>query len=103
MRLVDLAPRWVGLGVSKDAIGITFKCPHCLTQRIGVMFSVPVRRGDLPTDVHWADHPDIAFLTPGQKAWTREGDTFDTLTLSPSIDTSAAGHWHGFIRNGEAA
>jgi hypothetical protein len=33
--------------------------------------------------------------------WQRAGDTFDTLTLSPSIDASKHGHWHGFIQGGE--
>lgn len=30
-------------------------------------------------------------------------DDFETLTLTPSIDASASGHWHGFITNGEAS
>lgn len=29
-----------------------------------------------------------------------EGDTFDNLTLTPSVDRSGDGHWHGFITNG---
>ncbi len=36
--------------------------------------------------------------------WKRgSGDTFETLTLTPSIDANVdiAGHWHGFITNGE--
>jgi len=35
--------------------------------------------------------------------WTRTGDTFETLSLTPSIDTRSthAGGWHGCIRRGE--
>ncbi len=35
--------------------------------------------------------------------WTRSGDTFETLTLTPSVDAAShgVGHWHGFITNGE--
>jgi hypothetical protein len=39
--------------------------------------------------------------------WNREGDTFETVTLSPSISVRQHGEyeqlhcWHGFIRNGE--
>lgn len=34
--------------------------------------------------------------------WTLHGDEdFRTLTLTPSVDASKAGHWHGFITNGE--
>ncbi len=32
--------------------------------------------------------------------WQRTGDTFETLTFSPSIDASASGHWHGWINCG---
>lgn len=34
--------------------------------------------------------------------WHRTGDTFDTLTLAPSIDASKTheGGWHGHVRNG---
>lgn len=34
-------------------------------------------------------------------AWGRTGDDFETLSITPSIDASAAKHWHGFITNGE--
>ena len=27
--------------------------------------------------------------------------TFETMTVTPSLDGSAAGNWHGFITNGE--
>lgn len=115
MKLTDLEPRW-GQDVRMNHHGkgqsnfppdgfrnaITFLCPHCRRQRLGVSFQPPLG----PLD----------WLTPGQpiaaseRVWTREsGEAFDTLTLSPSIDTSAdpvgridfAGHWHVFIRTGE--
>lgn len=98
MRLVDLNPRWavdgdivVG-GVSRHyegrlGMGITFDCPHCKATRLGVWIANPID-GLPPTD-------DATLL------WQRSGETFDTLTLSPSIDVSAHGHWHGFIKNGE--
>jgi len=33
--------------------------------------------------------------------WTMSSNTFDAMTVTPSIDASASGHWHGFITNGE--
>ena len=30
-----------------------------------------------------------------------KGETFETLTLTPSVDASAAGHWHGHVTDGE--
>jgi hypothetical protein len=29
------------------------------------------------------------------------GETFDTLTIEPSIGFEGIGHWHGHITNGE--
>lgn len=107
MRLTDLDPRWacdadivVG-GIhqhfeSRLGMAVSFECPHCVerekttgnraVQRLAVWFANPVD-GLPPTD-------DAKHL------WQRQGETFDTLTLSPSIDASSDGHWHGFIRNG---
>jgi hypothetical protein len=34
-------------------------------------------------------------------AWGISGIDFETISVTPSIDASAAGHWHGFIANGE--
>lgn len=33
--------------------------------------------------------------------WERDGETFETLTLRPSIDYK--GHWHGFVTNEEVS
>jgi hypothetical protein len=34
-------------------------------------------------------------------AWKFEGNDFNTMTVTPSIDASSSGNWHGFITNGE--
>jgi len=108
MRLSELDPRWaidadivIG-GVAKHFEGrhgmaVSFECPHCVERerntgdkrviRIAVWFANPID-GLTPTD-------DAKFL------WQRLGDSFENLTLSPSIDASSDGHWHGFIVNGE--
>ena len=36
---------------------------------------------------------------PKQKGWMRTGDTFETLSLLPSVNAGAP-HWHGSITNG---
>ncbi len=80
--------------------GVTFLCPHCMTQRLGVHFNPPI------DPQGWWDKIQRPTYE-GINVWTREGgETFDTLTLTPSIDTTQPnidfpGHWHGFIRNGE--
>ncbi len=34
-------------------------------------------------------------------AWTAASNDFDVMTVAPSIDASASGHWHGNITNGQ--
>lgn len=34
-------------------------------------------------------------------AWGRTGDDLCSISITPSIDASASGHWHGFVTNGE--
>lgn len=98
MKLLDLQPHW---GIDADIViggvnrhdedrhgmGITFLCPHCREVRLAVFFANPVD-GKFPAD-------DATHL------WQRSGEAFEDLTLSPSIDASRHGHWHGFIQNGE--
>lgn len=94
MRLVDLNPRWFRLADDTPALGLTFDCPHCRTQRLGVSFH---RQGHEAMDdaVIYAKSPGTSHI------WGMSGDSFENLTLSPSVDASAAGHWHGFVSNGE--
>lgn len=98
MKLIDLNPRWasdaeivIG-GVTKHFEGrhgmaVSFECPCCRSIRLAVWFQNPVD-GLPPTD-------DASYL------WSRTGETFENLSLSPSVDASSDGHWHGFIQNGE--
>lgn len=96
MRLTELDPRWFTMDDNSDIVGVTFVCPCCASRsgyrpRLGVLFREEIDRDRLPNTAHWC--------RPGEK-WHREGETFETLTLSPSIDASSDGHWHGFVRNG---
>lgn len=98
MRLSDLEPRWAldadiivcGTVVHdehRQGMGLTFLCPHCRATRLGVFIANPVDGGP-PSD-------------DASQLWTRvSGDSFENLTLSPSIDVSKSGHWHGHIRAG---
>lgn len=40
-------------------------------------------------------------LCKNDTAWTMSSTDFETLTVTPSIDAEAAGHWHGHITAGE--
>ncbi len=110
MKLTELNPRWVGLsGPIYD--GVAFDCPHCLReafnrpgeeidiQRLAITFSPPI-----DPNGWWAKITQPTYA--GQNVWKRgNGDTFETLSISPSVDASNPiefkNHWHGFISNGE--
>lgn len=102
MRLLELDPHWMkGYfdGPERHGMGITFDCPHCPAgkrTRLGVAFVNPVD-GGAPMPLDPTGKNGWRFL------WRRTGDTFETLTLTPSIDASAQGHWHGFISNGDVS
>jgi hypothetical protein len=97
MKLIELEPHWVGLSPG-HAIGVTFLCPHCRAVRLGVGFDVPIGGATLDDFIGARLVFSHANFPLG---WHREGETFETLTLTPSVDTSQHGHWHGFIANGE--
>ena len=102
MMLIDLNPVWVGAGgegiTDKDGnpvptrrgVGITFDCPcgDCGV-RAYVQFANPLDGGPIRTTKY--------------AQWDRVGDTFETLTLSPSIHRAkrwGGCGWHGYLRSG---
>lgn len=112
MRLAELDPRWVGINPanwSESArpihLGLTFLCPHCKQTRLGVFFKPFIDPDNFSWKVQWAlpgaPNPNTG-IAPEVFFWNRAaGETFETITLAPSINTEVTGHWHGFIENGE--
>jgi hypothetical protein len=97
MRLIDLNPRWLCLEDGGPRVGLSFDCPHCRTQRLAVCFH---HHGRAAVE----DSYILAYHGTDGSAhiWDLQGqEDFETLTLSPSIDASASGHWHGFIHLGD--
>lgn len=94
MHLTDLDPGWFSTGDGRNGMGVTFDCPHCAAtgayQKLGIWFANPIDGGP-------AAPPGVE----PKPRWQRTGETFETLTITPSIDASASGHWHGWITNGE--
>lgn len=128
MKLADLEPKWWA-EPGRRGQGIVFLCPHCRKTWIAVPFNPPLD-GGVPFDVGteqarpirriWkilygdvlakaergtvrpgAVLPVGAEVIPPGTVWARAGETFETLTLSPSVDASRAGCRHGFVTNGE--
>lgn len=100
-KLITLHPQWVGAGgegitdsqgnpvLERFGIGIDFDCPCGCQSPCYVPFSNPLDGGSP--------------LNDGHHTWQRTGETFETLTLTPSIQRIAGcdNKWHGFIRDGE--
>jgi len=109
MRLTDLNPRWFALENGGPRVGLTFDCPccvqreiaynlrgHCNTERLGIAFH---HRGHEAIDDQYIRAHGHG---SDRHIWDLNSDEdFDTLTLTPSIDASASGHWHGFVTNGQ--
>lgn len=108
MKLTDLAPRWWGNGDGRR-LGVTFLCPCCRRLRIGVAFANPVDGGPpspvvgerMPRVIRDHVHVSRTFDVPPGCLWQRSGADFAIMSLMPSVDASKAGHWHGFVSNGE--
>ncbi len=95
MKLVELNPKWIGAGDHGEILfGLRFDCPHCRVQRLCVLFTPFI------DPKNWLPIIGGEFHNDKQK-WQRTGETFETITLRPSINTEFAGHWHGHIENGE--
>lgn len=109
MRLLDLDPRWFaafywdGEERKFGRVGFTMLCPHCQKTRL----SVTMRKLKMSDQMNAlaAAHPGNGgdIVPAGSFAWAADinGD-FATLTVTPSVDASPSGHWHGFITDGEA-
>lgn len=96
MKLMALSPRWIGY--SEQLVnGISFLCPHCMTQRLAIHFDPPI-----DPDNWW---PRLVQPTyAGMNIWRRlKGETFEDLTIEPSVNAEIEGHWHGFIKDGEVS
>lgn len=97
VKLTDLEPRWL------DPNLFAFKCPCCRAWWITVK-TVPMTHGEQASicDKEFGDYWNLkCILSRDAFGWTINGRDFASLTVTPSIDASAAGHWHGHITDGE--
>ena len=97
MRLVDLNPQFLDSNHFDKGIALMCDCPCGCEAPLYVPFRNPIG-GARPV-------PDED-ASLGRAMWERDGDTFDTLTLRPSIhrDPAKGGcGWHGHIISGEVS
>jgi hypothetical protein len=103
MKLIDLEPSWIEHDGRR--IAIIFRCPCCLGDKtrwwLTCFFEAA---GTLPK--YLADDlkgDDMVIGCNPVAAWSRSSDDFASMTITPSIDASAAGHWHGHVTSGVIA
>lgn len=111
IKLTALAPHWVGVhnwAASSPPfyIGVSFLCPHCdpslpehgpnRRRRLAFEFWPPIDPAGLQAKFGPGWWP-----RRGQHHTRVSGETFDTLTIEPSVGFESIGHWHGNIVNGE--
>ena len=103
MRLTALNPHWIGAGGAgitdsltgkpvpqREGVMLGFDCPCGSEQCVGLYLRNPVDGGP-PVD------------RGNAASWQRTGDSFETLTLEPSIQRADPNgcRCHFFIRNGQ--
>lgn len=99
MRLADLEPRYFVIGDSKQPVGITFECPCCAGKETSVRLAIALHMDGTNFD---PDPANPQQLPSNELVWTIiSGSSFGDISITPSIDASKSGHWHGFITNGE--
>ena len=100
MRLAELEPRWVHANV------FVFRCPHCrehwlsckdVAMSIHDQFELFRAAGLDPA----ATHKPYVVPMKQEFSWQFSSRDFATMTVTPSIDASKSGHWHGHIQGGE--
>lgn len=109
-RLKDWSPHWVNIPQAADGvlayIGISFLCPHCTHspcptcgaqrgKRLAFSFWPPI----IPEGQSEIVRQSVESIPHGAFHRRISGETFDTLTIAPSIGLDP--HWHGTITNGE--
>ncbi len=121
VRLDEADPHWVvanaydaagqRIGLDQDkrhGMGVGFECPiHSDGCYVAVMFRNPTDGGPPDAFARRYDYTDPKSPKPlgwGARAcWERVGESFATMTLSPSIRVLGGPdncEWHGFIRSG---
>lgn len=102
MKLIDLDPQWL----ERDGwrFGFIFRSPT-KPEWFQTCFVEPTPMREQMRLIAATGHGDRAQPCNQSARWTIAGGiaaaTFETMTVTPSLDGGAGGLWHGFITNGE--
>lgn len=98
MKLAELDPRWI------SETTFAFRCPHC--RDIWLTCTTTPTRHDVQMKAAQAaaiGDGEVFVLCNPETGWNlAEGvRDFATMSVTPSLDASKSGHWHGHITDGE--
>lgn len=106
VKLVELEPKWL----MRDGVrvGLVFRCPcqKCTPQKFDWLSCYCVPMSNLRQQYELLKtvipQEQLQDVVPVKRdfAWSFVGDSFETLSIAPSIDASASGNWHGHITKG---
>lgn len=112
MKLIDLSPRWIHPNI------FAFKCPHC---QVAILTCKTIEMDifdQIDIFVKYFGEENGMTIVPTQPeckwrlTWSTEPPSiaslimppeFLTMTVKPSINAEASGHWHGWITDGMIA
>ena len=102
VKLTDLEPEWLTSDVfifkSPTGRGDWLTCKRVAMSTKDQQKLIYGDWMDASTRTKWVGKSVV--LTTPDCAWKFEGNDFKTLTVTPSVDASASGNWHGFITSG---
>lgn len=119
LKLTDLKPKW--LRRDGKAVAMIFLCPRCVARKTGCerkrltwltcMFVVVGNReqrelieaiiNNDPADFLATDTEEHDVVGCKEIAWGKNCKNFESMSITPSLDASAAGHWHGHVTGGK--
>lgn len=99
VNLTDLHPKW--FEHDNAILGFTFLCPHCQSIRLACALK-PMPPG-VHRQVFGEENQHYGHEVVGTKptdVWSVNCQDFHMMSVTPSLDASQSGHWHGHITNG---
>lgn len=100
MRLINLNPKFVshgGEGVTNTATGEAVP----LREGVAISFDCPCGKCGERVLLCFENPLDGGYKLEKQNAWKRKGETFEVMTLTPSIQRIGGCCWHGYLTDGE--
>ena len=99
MRLTELNPEFMNAG--GDGVYLADHSPAPLRTGVGLLCDCPCGNRDESHQLYVPFRNPLDGASAIERGWERVGETFDTLTLKPSIRRVGGCAWHGWITNGD--